>query len=93
MYSTCCECVFNAGFVLPFVHALKEVLLVLPCLPVSIAPYFCIMDLLVMSLQERVQLTRHVTEGNIVPIVANTCDRLVRHVSVLWMFGDMLWNS
>lgn len=30
------------------------------------------------SEQERVQLTRHVTEGNIVPIVAKTCDRLVR---------------
>ena len=29
--------------------------------------------------QERVQLTRYVTETNIIPIVANTCDRLVRN--------------
>jgi hypothetical protein len=33
--------------------------------------------------QERVQLTRHVTEGNIVPLVANTCDRLVSTPSPL----------
>jgi hypothetical protein len=36
-----------------------------------------------IDLEERVQLTRHVTERNIVPIVAETCDRLVRLCSAL----------
>ncbi|RYH31182.1 hypothetical protein EON65_03190 [archaeon] len=35
------------------------------------------------DLEERVQLTRHVTERSIVPMVSETCERLVRHLLTL----------
>jgi hypothetical protein len=38
------------------------------------------------DLEERVQLVRHVTEGNIVPIVASTCERLVRCYSLFFNY-------
>lgn len=36
------------------------------------------------NLEERLQLTRHVTESSIVPIVAETCDRLVSKLNLIF---------
>ena len=38
------------------------------------------------DLEERIQLTRHLTERSIVPLVAETCDRLVRLLPLTFSF-------